>query len=243
MRVLALDTSAELGSVALVADDRPLAELALRVRARHGEVLLPHVARVLDAAGLARGDVDLFAVGLGPGSFTGARIAVATAKGLAFALDRPLVGVSSLRALARAAPTAEVVAPVVEAYRGEVYAALFAPGAAGALEERLAPTHGPPDAVARALRGAAGPGRVVTLVGDGLPRHRDALRDGLGGPLRALGPEHAAPRAVHVAIEARRVFEARGADDLDALEPAYLRDADAKVPGDPRSPHGGGQAS
>src|SRR5690606_3548539 len=123
-------------------------EVGARVQARHGETLFPLLAFALEHAGLARTDVDLLAVGIGPGSFTGTRIGVATAKGLAVALDRPLVGVVSLAAIARGAPGAWIV-PVVDAHKGEVYAAAYE-RVGPALVERIAPFHAPPaEALAR----------------------------------------------------------------------------------------------
>ena len=79
MKTLAIDTSTNLGSVALLRDGTIAAEVAGMVRARHGETLLPHVEHVMAVAGEEIGDIDLIAVGIGPGSFTGLRVGVATA--------------------------------------------------------------------------------------------------------------------------------------------------------------------
>ena len=150
MRVLAIDTSTLLGSVACVVDGELRAEVSARVRARHGETVFTLLEQVLAHAEVERDALDLIACGLGPGSFTGTRVGVAAAKGLALALDKPLVGVSTLRALALAAP-GEVLAPVVDAHKGEVFVGVYARTTAG-LEERAASAHGDPAAVEAGFR-------------------------------------------------------------------------------------------
>lgn len=224
VRVLAMDTSTDLGSVAVVIDGALAAELGAKVRARHGETLLPLIGAALDHAGLAREDVELIAVGVGPGSFTGTRIGLATAKGLALALDRPLVGVSSLRAIARAAPGAWVV-PVVDAHKGEVYAAAYE-RAGASLVERLAPFHAVPSDALATLRAVVPPTGVVAC-GSGLRRYPDAVDPAL----ELLPPLFDAPRAAILALEAEERFAAHGPDDRAALEPLYVRGADAVLPG------------
>lgn len=223
VRVLAMDTSTELGSVAVLIDGALAAEVGARVRARHGETLLPLVRGALDRAGLAVADVDLIAVGIGPGSFTGTRVGVATAKGLAVALDRPLVGVVSLAAIARGAPGAWVV-PVVDAHKGEVYVAAYERVGA-ALEERMAPFHAPPAEAFEALR-ARVPREGAVLCGSGLRRYPEHVDPAL----TVLPPLFDSPRAAIVALEAEERFRAAGADDRATLEPLYVRPSDAVLP-------------
>jgi tRNA threonylcarbamoyladenosine biosynthesis protein TsaB len=232
MRILAIDTSTHVGSVALVDGGALLAETSAFVRAKHGEVLLGHVERVLAAAGVAVRDVDLFAVGVGPGSFTGARIGVATAKGLAFANDKPLRGVVSLAAIARGLGAAGLAATIADAHKGEVFGALYrlAPTGPAAL---VAPFHAEPARAAAHLRTAAGAGEETLLVaGDGFRRYEDVLRPALGAHA-AVAPVFDAPRAAMLALEARDLYEREGPSDLAALEPLYLRASDAKLPESP----------
>lgn len=129
MKTLAIDTTTELGSVALLDGGALVAEAAARVRARQGEVLLPHVARVLETARWTPRELELLVVTVGPGSFTGLRVGMATAKGLALAGGTPLVGVGSLRVLAAAAavgqPAGTMVAAVLDAHKGEVFFAAW----------------------------------------------------------------------------------------------------------------------
>jgi tRNA threonylcarbamoyladenosine biosynthesis protein TsaB len=233
MLLLALDTSTFIGTVAVLRDGELLAEWSGSVRATHGETLLPHLARTLELAGVALASLDALAVGLGPGSFTGVRIGVATAKGLALAQEKPIVGVSTLRMLARgfvAGPG--LLAPVLDAHKGEVYAALYATDEQGELRERLAPFHAAPDEAARRLRAEAGD-VPVAFAGSGLARYQDALFSALGGQARRAPRFCDAPRAACLAHEAARELERRGPDDLATLAPLYLRESDAKLPKQP----------
>src|SRR5437016_2738225 len=115
MRALGIETSGTVGSVALVEDGRVLAEETFAKGLRHGQALVPAIGRALAAAGVGKRDVDLFAVGTGPGSYTGLRVGIATAKTLAFALGKPLFGVPSFDAIARAIPPALRRASIVVA--------------------------------------------------------------------------------------------------------------------------------
>src|SRR4051812_2977434 len=121
MLTLALDTSTYVGSVSVTRGGELLAEWSAFVRASHGETLLPHVEQALTLAGVHLREVELLAVGIGPGSFTGVRIGVATAKGLALSLQKPLVGVTSLRTLAAGMPAGGgLLVPLLDAHKGEV---------------------------------------------------------------------------------------------------------------------------
>ena len=230
MRILAVDTSTFLGSVAVLDDGALLAEQAASVRAAHGETLLPHLRACLSAAKLALADVDLFAVGLGPGSFTGVRIGVATLKGLALAEAKPIVGVSSLRAIARGIDAADGLrVACVDAYKGEVYAAGYRLEA-GRLSEVLPPFHETPGEAAPRID-AARDGGALWVAGDGVEKYPDLLeRDGWHrSPRYSDGP-----RGACVAHEAALQFEAEGPGDLASLEPTYLRPSDAKLPAVPQ---------
>jgi tRNA threonylcarbamoyladenosine biosynthesis protein TsaB len=225
MLVLALDTSTFVGTIAVLRDGALLAEWSASVRATHGETLLPHVARAFEQAGIRAAELDLIAVGIGPGSFTGTRIGMATAKGLALAEGKLLRGVSSLQAIAAGMPAGEVRAVAVDAQKGELYCALYALGAEG-VEERVAPFHAPP-AEAAARLAAHGP---VWLAGDGAERY-PAFAAGLSF-VRA--PKYCdVPRGAVLAHEGARAFTRHGPSDLASLEPLYVRPSDAKLPAQP----------
>ncbi|MDA3936197.1 MAG: tRNA (adenosine(37)-N6)-threonylcarbamoyltransferase complex dimerization subunit type 1 TsaB [Actinomycetota bacterium] len=190
--------------------------------------LLPTVAELLESANVAPGDLDAIVVGLGPGSFTGVRIGVSSAKGLAHALGVPLYGVSTLDAIARRFAHLDVLLGVVgDAMRGEVYPALFRCANGGC--ERLAP-----DTVSRPLSAAAAWATAdeppTILAGNGLRKHGDVFREALGpgatfaaeglwtptgrGLLRAYADDLAAGRV--------------GDGDAGAVLPVYTRLSDAE---------------
>lgn len=233
MIILAIETSSPLASVALLSEEggRLNVELAQRSGGRQGEVLLPLVARALEAAGLSSADVGLVAVGLGPGGFTSLRVGLATGKGLALAHGAPLVGVPSARVVARALAPRGAAAVFTDAQRGEVYASAYRFDAERPIE-LVAPFLAPPALAAEVVRGATD-GLALTLGGDALFAHRDALVSALG-PGVALAPEVlCAPRAAVLAAEALDELARRGPDDLGELEPLYVRPSDAKLPAKP----------
>ncbi len=129
MIILACDTSGNIGSCALLDNDRPLAVLSEKGGA-HSATFLPMVLRLLTDAGAGFADIGLYACATGPGSFTGIRIGVATVQGMAFAAGRPAIGVTSLEALAwpLSGRAGELVCPVIDARNDRVYAQVFLDG-------------------------------------------------------------------------------------------------------------------
>lgn len=227
MRTLAIDTSGDVGVLAVTVSGRTLVESAGGVRARHGETLLPHLELVLARAGIRAADLDLVALGLGPGSFTGVRIGVATAKGLALAHGTTVVGVRSTRILARAAFGSTRVA-LVDAAKGEIFVAAYEASEGGRLGATLLEeTHGPPGEVATLLRDAIRDPRPV-LVGSGVALYADVFRAALPSAVLAP-PALAAPRGSMLALEAEEALAERGPDDPDTLEPLYVRASDATL--------------
>jgi tRNA threonylcarbamoyladenosine biosynthesis protein TsaB len=222
--LLALDTATRFATVA-VCDESDVRAEAEREVTTHSEGLLALVDRALAEAGVAEvRALDAIACGRGPGSFTGLRIGLATAKGLCLAARRPLVCLSSLLPLGAAVEErcpGRLAGAVLDARRGEVFFALHRGGVALEPESLLAPA-----ALAARLRGL---GEPVLLAGDGALAYRELLVDGELGI--ALAPEEChAPRARHLAPAARERV-ARGAfDDLAAAVPLYIRPSDARLP-------------
>lgn len=126
MNILAMDTSTIVSSVAIASEEKLLAELTIETKMTHSETLVPHIAQALDMAGLERSDLDAVAVTIGPGSFTGLRIGLATAKGISYSLGLPIVGVPTLEALAYKCPVPGVhIIPLIDAQKGNAYAAHY----------------------------------------------------------------------------------------------------------------------
>ncbi|MEG0969927.1 MAG: tRNA (adenosine(37)-N6)-threonylcarbamoyltransferase complex dimerization subunit type 1 TsaB [Acidaminococcaceae bacterium] len=126
MLVLGIDTATIVCAVGLCKDGKPLAEYQINIGMTHSEGLLPQLEQLLVRTGITKNEVDLIAVSMGPGSFTGLRIGLATAEALAYSWQIPLTGVSTLKALAYNVPVANVVlAPVLDAQKGNYYLAIY----------------------------------------------------------------------------------------------------------------------
>ena len=220
--LLALESATSFASVALLRGGDLLAELTTTGARPHSERLLPGVDRVLAAAGITLAEVGAFAVSIGPGSFTGLRVGVATLKGLAFGDERPVAPVPTLAALAAsAAGSAHPVVACLDARRGEVYAAAWGPGAAG-----LAPLV--PEGVFTPAALARAAPRPCTLVGcPGEEAVLESVRDAIGPEARLAEP--APPRAFFVG-RLGRVLLGRGETvAASRLVPRYLRRAEAEA--------------
>lgn len=126
MKILAIDTSTASGSIALLEDDRLIAELTTCSQKTHAERLLPSIKGLLEGADARIEEIDCFAVTKGPGSFTGLRIGLSTVKGLAWSLHKPVIGVSTLEVLAMNIPYADKpICPILDARKKEVYAGIY----------------------------------------------------------------------------------------------------------------------
>lgn len=174
MRIFALDACTADGSAALINDNIVAASAFVSGARTHGETLLPMVKSVLDSAFCTIDDIDMFACTVGPGSFTGIRVAVSMIKGLAFGRQKPCVAVSSLEALAYGAlELCAVTVPVCDARRGNFYNAVFTSDGGSLMrecEDRL--TDG--EMLAReVLERARTSARELCFVGDGALRMRE----------------------------------------------------------------------
>ena len=125
MKTLAIDTSTMMASCALLDEDRLLGEFSLNQEMTHSENLVPMTKEMLDNLNLKVEDIDLFGVAIGPGSFTGLRIGIATVKSFAHVFDRPIVGVSTLEGLAFNLPYNGYIVPMIDARRDRVYTGIY----------------------------------------------------------------------------------------------------------------------
>jgi tRNA threonylcarbamoyladenosine biosynthesis protein TsaB len=235
VRVLGLDTATFQATVAIVDEHGVLAEAERQVTT-HSDTLLALVDETLHAAQVQAAELDGVACGRGPGSFTGLRIGMATAKGLCLATGKPLLCISSLVPLAEAARQAAgeeggLVAALLDARRQEVYAGLFRDGVLLEPELLLGP-----GALARRLRERAAELRIgdgdarLLLCGDGALLYRDELLGALGD-LARLAPEGChVIRARHIARAALARLAVGDVDDLAAAAPLYVRPPDARLP-------------
>jgi tRNA threonylcarbamoyladenosine biosynthesis protein TsaB len=219
MHVLAIDTSTWTASVA-VCDEHGAVIAAGEARTEtHSENLLPLVADVVGRAGIAASALDAVAVGAGPGSFTGLRIGLATAKGIAFAAGRPLWAVSSLAALAldlRAHDQATLLVPVLDARRSEIFAGFYD----RELRPRAAEQVMAPDALAAAIDRVRAAGEEVALCGDALAVYP---------ALAALGAVPGARTTPSAAAIAQLALAGERTDVLGHGAPVYIRPSEAEV--------------
>lgn len=222
MLTLAFDTSSPRLSLGLYEGSRPLGEHQADTQGQHAEALLPAIDRLTREAGKTPKQLQLVAVGLGPGSFTGTRIGIAAAKGLALALNIPVLGINALEALAHAAPEPIPRIALINAGRGQLFAAAYATDPTA--PPLAAPAVVNPEALlqtlARLLPGAA------ALLGDGLElaQHQlpSAWRQSSGNPVH--------PRASEIARLALGRMHQTGPTPLDTLAPLYLRPPDITAP-------------
>ena len=264
MVVLALDTTSRQGSSAVAIDGRVLLELASDASLPQATRLPGELQTVLSRTRLALRDVDAFAVAVGPGSFTGLRVGIATMQGLAFDAGKPLVGISALDALATIAaethahapgpspgsppgPVAQSAGPGlrtatwIDAWRGEVYAALYE--GVTAIEdvtverpldilERWTGLSG--DLTGGVTGGLKTSGYQFRFIGDGVANQMAAIRDALG--IRAsLAPELAPALAGAIARRAATALAAGHRPAAEDIRPLYVRRPDAEIARDART--------
>ncbi|HEY8011771.1 MAG TPA: tRNA (adenosine(37)-N6)-threonylcarbamoyltransferase complex dimerization subunit type 1 TsaB [Rudaea sp.] len=219
--LLAIDTATEACSAALLVGDALIERRELAPR-RHAELILPMIESLLAEAGISRRQLDGIAVGRGPGAFTGVRLAISIAQGLALGLDLPVVPVSSLAALALDAPVEaeqgdSAILAVIDARMGEIYAGTFRRSVDGLVEALGSESVGHADKLVL-------PGnRRWSVVGSGWDAYREALAALLPAtPTFADGARY--PQARAVLRLAAPQFASGGGVLPEAALPVYLRD-------------------
>jgi tRNA threonylcarbamoyladenosine biosynthesis protein TsaB len=220
MKILDVDTSTTSCSVALLQDRRLLAEETYTAGKTHSRHLMAMIDGILRRCGWEPRDLGGIAVANGPGTFTGLRIGISTVKGLATAIDKPVVGVGSLAALAYPLNwTRRPVAAMIDARRGEVYFACYPPGSGESIK---APMVADPQAAAAAL-----PDEAI-LVGSGAVLYRDRLEQRKSGFGFAHETLHVI-RAASVGLLAMDRFDSGTAQPAGVLLPKYIRKSDAQI--------------
>ncbi|MCX7426592.1 MAG: tRNA (adenosine(37)-N6)-threonylcarbamoyltransferase complex dimerization subunit type 1 TsaB [Planctomycetia bacterium] len=214
VRIVALETTETIGSVAALVDGKLLCDLKLDPDKRTAQSLAPGLKTLLDEIRWAAADIDLVAVTIGPGSFTGLRIGVTTAKTLAYCAKADILGVDTLEVVASAAPDGvDIVSVAVDAQRGQVVAGMFRRGADG----WFAPT-----APARLVQVADWLDEIPPGVAVSGPILRK-LAGRLPSQVTALPPEYWFPTAAQVGRLAARDYAAGRRDDAWSLVPRYSR--------------------
>jgi len=223
MRVLALDTATETCAVALCDGDHLLHEILIDRRETHARHIMSLIDSVMGASSVKPADLDGLAVVRGPGSFTGLRIGIATAKGLALAWDKPLTGISSLQALATALDRcAHPICPWIDARRSEVYAARYRWQDAGLIPE-MPECVGTPESLLQRIDGP------TLFLGSGALRYRDLIQSRMGQNALFPFPWHHAIRAASVAQLGMDMLSAGLGEEPGRLTPHYIRQSDAEL--------------
>lgn len=225
MKLLALDSSGLVASAAVLEDDTLLAEYTVNYKKTHSQTLLPMVDAVVSMLELDLNTIDAIAVAAGPGSFTGLRIGSATAKGLGLALDKPLVEVPTVDALAyNLFDTDKLVCPIMDARRSQVYTGIYCyeDHALTVLEPQR------PAAVSDLAALLNARGREVIFLGDGVAVYRSVLEELLTVPF-SFAPAHVnKQRAAAVGALGMLYYKQGNYVTADAHQPQYLRKTQAE---------------
>ncbi|HYH04760.1 MAG TPA: tRNA (adenosine(37)-N6)-threonylcarbamoyltransferase complex dimerization subunit type 1 TsaB [Bacillota bacterium] len=223
MLILGIDTATPWGSLALAEDDELIFEVSLKVAKGGGEYLISIMDRLFEKAGRRLADLTLIATGVGPGSYTGIRVGLATVAGLAEALAIPVFGINTLRIVAENARyNKKGVAVALDARRGEVYGAFYQCETAG-VKEILTPQAIKAEQFAVNLKGYEG----VILCGDGGKRYRDVFERVTG---LEIAPERWDRPLAGLAIEvARQEWRGPETAELRSLIPEYLKKVEAEI--------------
>jgi tRNA threonylcarbamoyladenosine biosynthesis protein TsaB len=235
MIILGIDTATAVASVALVEDGKLTAEeiqsnpgksstRTVAPRGNHAEIVLPLIQLMLTNARVAVGDLSGIAVSIGPGSFTGLRVGLATAKGIAYECGLPLVGVSTLHANAARVPNFDgMICSLLDARKNEVYFALFrydGQDLKRLTNDVMNPIDGALDELQNASRAS---GSSVLFIGDGATTYETLLTRDFAPSARISAGEGYSSIAAQVARLAEGRFRSRRTDDLALLAPVYLR--------------------
>lgn len=223
MKILAIETSGQTASAAIIEDGKLLAEETLNYKLTHSQTIMPMVASVLERTNTEKKEIDYIAFAAGPGSFTGLRIGAATAKGLCLGLDKRLLAVPTLDALAyNVFMTDAIVCPIMDARRQQVYTCLYEweNGRLKKLTDYMA------ESIETVISMAESFERDVIFLGDGVPVHRQKLESHENF---YFAPAHCAlQRASSVAALGREMALEGKAIDGNAFELIYLRKSQAE---------------
>ncbi len=230
MKILAIETTAIEGSIALMDDKHLIAEYRLNVPTRHAERIMVSIDHLLKQSLTNLNDLDAIAVSIGPGSFTGLRVGLATAKGLAVGANLPLVLVPTLEAMASGFPYAHpLIAPFIDAHKGEVYTALF--DAKNEQLHRLQEDQAiPPQAALEKIRMVCDEmKRPVLFTGDGAIKYQNLIQKKMGEQACFPPPAFQFSSAAQVAKLAFGRFLKGEMTPPDLANPVYLRASTAEL--------------
>lgn len=220
MKILAIDSSGLVASVAVVTEDNLMAEYTINYKKTHSQTLLPMLDEIVKMIDLDLKDIDAIAVASGPGSFTGLRIGSATAKGLGLALNKPIIGIPTVDGLAyNIYGTNKLICPLMDARRNQVYTGIYEynnnefcivePQKAVSIEEIVMEVN--------QLN------RSVIFLGDGVEVYKEQLQELIQVPFEFAPPHLSKQRAASVGALGVIYYKKGLLEDADDHEPTYLR--------------------
>lgn len=219
MLILGIDTSTNVLAIALMRDDEVLVSLSEPTKNNQSEILMSRLEKVMDQCQVRPTDVGLIGVAVGPGSYTGIRVGVAAAKSLGYALDVPVVGVSSLEVMAVASGAGGVVIPLIDARRGTVFASIVDDG-----RVVLPEGHYELEDLLRQLPA----GQAISFVGDGgvVQAHKERILSGFNGCEVVMEDQFKRGKAE---VVAELALGGSPIKNIHELVPNYLRKTEAEV--------------
>ncbi len=225
MKILAVDSSGLVASVAIVEDENLIAEYTVNYKKTHSQTLLPMLDEIVKMTETDLNSIDAIAVAKGPGSFTGLRIGSATVKGLGFALDKPLIGVPTVEGLAmNLYDCKSLICPIMDARRNQVYTGLyrFREHELQVVKDQI------PIAVEELLTTLNMIGEEVVFLGDGVPVYESVIKEQLEVPY-SFAPAHVnKQRASALAVRAFYYYNSGLYGNADDFTPEYLRMSQAE---------------
>lgn len=225
MKILALESSGLVASVAVIEDQKMVGEFTTNFKKTHSQTLLPMLDQLVRTLDMSLDEIDAIAVSKGPGSFTGLRIGSATAKGLGLALNKPLIGVPTVDALAyNLAGTEFLICPLMDARRQQVYTGLYAfeKGEFKVLHEQCAVP------VTEILDEINKIGRPVVFLGDGVPVYKDVIEANVQVAYQYAPAHLAYQRAGALGVLAEIYYREGKIETASAHRPDYLRVSQAE---------------
>ena len=226
MKIVAIDSSGLVASVAVATEDALVAEYTVNFKKTHSQTLLPMLDEISKMIGLDMEEVDAVAVAAGPGSFTGLRIGSATAKGLAFAINKPVIGVPTVDALSMNLwGTGSLVVPIMDARRDQVYTGFYdfdANGQHRVVKEQFA------ENIVEVVKELNSIGRDVIFLGDAVPVYDQQIKDNIEVPYKYAPLHMNRQRAASLAKLAVDYYKAGKVENAADHSPTYLRMSQAE---------------
>jgi len=220
MKLLAIDSSGMVASVAILSEDKLIGEYTINNKKTHSQTLLPMIDEMIQMIGMTLEEIDVIAIAAGPGSFTGLRIGSATAKGLAFALNKPIVSVPTLEAIAaNVYGTTELLCPIMDARNNQVFVGMYC-YEGDVLEVVVEPTVMTLEELCAKLDEL---GENVMFLGDGISVYQEALKEKLHVK-KSFAPAHLSnQRASAVGMRGFVRYKEGKIDSANTHVPEYLR--------------------